>query len=105
MNKQSNGSPIFTDSTNFFNTGDGWNIQSGYLFKNNYEVAGRYTVVNPTQSLQKTGREGQLKEYTLGLSKYISGHSLKIQTDLAYLTDQREPDGTIRYRFQVEMGF
>ncbi len=105
MNKKSDGSPIFTDSSSFFNTGDGWNIQSGYLFTNNYELAARYTVVNPTPSLQKTGREGQLKEYTLGLSKYISGHNLKIQTDLAYLTDQRETDGTIRYRFQVEMGF
>lgn len=105
MNKRSDNSPILKDGTNFFNTGDGWNIQSGYLFKNNIELAGRYTVVNPSDILVTDSKGYQIKEYTLGMSKYLSGHNLKIQTDLGYIKDYKVTDGALRYRFQVEMAF
>ena len=105
MNKQSDGSPLLKDASNYFNTGDGWNVQSGYLFKNNIEIAGRYTLVNPSDIIIRAGKNYKVKEYTLGLSKYISGHSLKIQTDMGYIKDYKETSGALRYRFQVEMAF
>jgi len=47
--------------------------------------------------------------YTIGVSKYIVGHYLKIQSDFSYLveTDQftDEEAGEFIYRFQVELAF
>lgn len=82
-----------------FTTGSGFNAQLGYLFKSNYEIAGRYTQVAPNNTLSKLKEEQQ---YTLGLSKYLVGHSLKVQTDF---TLQKYPntDPNYIYRLQVEM--
>ena len=60
--------------------GDAFNIQSGYLFKNNYEIAARYSRNDFKEITNLLGRE----EYTLGGSKYIVGHKLKVQADLTY---------------------
>jgi len=50
-----------------------------------------------------TGRNPQ-KQYTFGLSKYIVGHKLKIQTDLSYLSEDSAID-ELMYRLQVEVHF
>jgi hypothetical protein len=46
---------------------------------------------------------------TFGLSRYIRGHSLKIQTDFSIITEtdqnSREEDKEFMFRFQVEMAF
>jgi hypothetical protein len=67
--------------------GYGLNLQSGYIFKNNYEISGRYSFSNPddqiSQNLNKKGFE-DITDYTLGISKYIVGHSFKIQADFTY---------------------
>lgn len=105
MNKQSDKSPLLTDASNFFQTGYGWNIQSGYLFKNNLELAGRYTIVNPSEIIKKVGKDDEIKEYTLGISKYFKGHNLKIQNDISYINDFQETKGNLRYRLQVELAF
>jgi hypothetical protein len=105
MNKKSSASPLLKDTSNFFETGSGWNIQSGYLFKNNVELAGRFTVVEPSSILKSAGREKNIIEYTLGLSKYIVGHSLKIQTDVSHIRNYAEADASLRYRLQVEFAF
>lgn len=62
--------------------GNAFNVQAGYVFPNNYQIAARYTE-NEYQEI--TGQAGR-KEYTLGLSKYIVGHKLKIQSDVNYDT-------------------
>lgn len=82
-----------------FTTGNGLNAQVGYLFKSNYEIAGRYTQVTPNNTLSVLKEQQQ---YTLGLSKYIVGHSLKVQTDF---TLQKYPNTNPNYiyRLQVEM--
>lgn len=103
MNKQSDVSPILKDGSNYFTTGQGWNLQSGYLFRNNIEVAGRYTIIDPSTVLQTEGKNYIIKEYTLGVSKYLSGHNLKIQSDFGYLKRSNLADGSLRFRFQVEM--
>ena len=103
--KRSNGSPVVeTDidgkvSKAFF-TGTGFNVQAGYLFKNNVELAGRFTQVNPEAITQRD----ENTQYTLGISKYISGHTLKVQSDVSLLEKNSDAHELI-YRFQVEIGF
>ena len=84
--------------TESYDTGNGVNLQGGYLFKNNFEIAGRYTHVSPEKKTQKADRD----EITLGLSKYIVGHSLKIQSDVSLIQEDQEDDA-LRFRLQVEM--
>jgi hypothetical protein len=103
MNKQASGSPVLLDKTNFFEAGSGWNIQSGYLFKNNFEVAGRYTIVDPATAIKLEGIADKVREYTLGVSKYFVGHNLKIQSDISHLRDFHSTDPSLRYRLQVEL--
>ncbi len=83
-----------------FGTGTGFNIQSGYLFKNNFEIALRYSSIKADE-FSSLATE---KEYTIGLSRYIVGHSLKVQSDISY-GDKSLSSNTLRYRFQIEMAF
>ncbi|WP_411894191.1 porin [Winogradskyella sp. A2] len=77
-------------------TGNALNLQAGYLFKNNYEIAGRYT---STDYESVTNRDPE-RQYTLGLNKFIVGHKLKIQSDLSYTTvDGNEDNITFRLGF------
>jgi hypothetical protein len=82
-------------------SGTGYVGQLGYLFDNNYEIAARYTSVDLAK-----GMDDKIKttEYTLGLSKYIVGHKLKVQTDISYITKENVADSNYRIRFQVEFG-
>jgi hypothetical protein len=84
-----------------YTSGNGYVGQLGYLFDNNYEIAARYTSVDLAK-----GMDDKLKttEYTLGLSKYIVGHKLKVQTDISYITKENIADSNYRIRFQVEFG-
>lgn len=81
--------------------GNGLNLQSGYLFRNNWEITGRFTNINLDESITKIGVDNQ---YTLGFSKYIYGHNLKIQTDLSYLDSSANKD-EIMCRLQVDIHF
>lgn len=77
-------------------TGNALNLQAGYLFKNNYEIAGRYT---STDYESVTNRDPE-RQYTLGLNKFIVGHKLKIQSDLSYTSvDGNEDNITFRLGF------
>lgn len=105
MNKEADNNPLLKDTSDFFQTGNGWNIQSGYLFKNNFEIAARYTAINPSSEILNAGESDYIYEYTLGVSRYIVGHNLKIQSDLSYIEDKGNQDPDIRFRFQVEMAF
>jgi hypothetical protein len=104
MNKTSDKSPVLKDTSGFFRTGYGWNIQSGFLFKNNLELAGRFTIVNPTAIIKTFRQAEKVKEYTIGMSRYFKGHNLKMQTDVSYINDYGEISAGLRYRLQVEMG-
>jgi hypothetical protein len=90
---------------NNYYTGTGINVQAGYLFKNNLEPALRYTKITPELESCRNLQEMM----TFGLSRYIKGHSLKIQTDFSIITDtnQESLDESKEYmfRFQVEMAF
>ena len=81
--------------------GDAFNLQAGYLFPSNWEVSGRYTDINLDQAI--TGRNPET-QYTLGLSKFIVGHKLKVQTDLSYLSVDGGTD-RLMYRLQMDVHF
>ena len=80
-------------------TGTGLNISAGYLFKSNYEVALRYTDIKP--DLEVANNETY---YTVGLSKYIVGHKLKIQTDMSLIQKDGKDDGLL-IRAQMDIHF
>lgn len=79
-------------------TGDALNLQAGYLFKNNYEIAARYTNVRYEAI---TNRRPE-KQYTLGVNKFIVGHKLKVQSDISYSTLNGQEDNiTFRLGFDI----
>ena len=108
-NKTMDGERIVDEATgdiiNNYYTGTGITFQAGYLLPNNLEPAFRYTTITPELA---SGRDHQ-EMYTLGLSRYIVGHSLKIQTDFSLLTETDQNSGDesseFLFRFQVEMAF
>lgn len=81
--------------------GNGLNIQTGYLVSKTVELSGRYTNISLDKEITGKGSENQ---YTLGLSKYIAGHSLKVQTDVSY-TDIGFKTNQLLYRVQVDIHF
>ena len=89
-------------------TGEGINVQLGYLFENNVEPAFRYTSITPEAAGLISDRDAQ-RMYTFGLSKYVVGHSLKVQTDLSFIDENSEfsfdQEFDMLFRFQVEMAF
>lgn len=86
--------------TQSFYTGKAFNGQMAYLFKNNFEVGARYTVLIQDPDTQRD----DIKQYTVGFSKYIVGHSLKAQTDLTFREQVNTADLWM-FRFQIEMTF
>ena len=81
--------------------GNALNLQSGYLLSKTLEISGRYTNIDWDQNITGKGNENQ---YTIGLSKYILGHKLKVQTDLSYL-DLTGNTNELLYRLQVDIHF
>jgi len=96
----------YTDfNGNAFRQGFGYNGQLGYLFKSNYEIAGRYTRIMPLSGM--VSAIDHTEQFTLGVSKYFKGHNLKVQTDLTYeraLTTIFANEKLI-FRLQTELAF
>lgn len=84
------------------NIGDGLNLQAGYVFKNNYQIVGRYTTISPDAEVSAEGVETQ---YTLGISKYILGHKLKVQTDISLNDYEDNANNSLMYRLQFDIHF
>ena len=105
--KTSDGSPLLENSfvnsesiDECYYTGESINLQLGYLMKNNWEIAGRYTNVNANDLYDNN----DLNQYTIGFSKYVVGHNLKVQTDFSYTTEQGKNDKLL-FRLQTEFNF
>ena len=81
--------------------GNALNLQTGYLLSETLEISGRYSNIDWDQNITGKGNETQ---YTLGLSKYILGHKLKVQTDLSYL-NLTGGTNELLYRLQVDIHF
>lgn len=101
--KSPDGAVILDAAGNFvdaFYTGKGISWQAGYLFRNNFEIAGRFTQVTP----EVITLRNQNTQYTLGLSKYIVGHNLKVQGDVTLIQEDTRDD-ILMTRVQMELAF
>lgn len=90
-----------TETGDIVEVGNGINIQSGYLFKNNWEISGRYSSVELDKNITGIDPEHQ---YTFGVSKFIVGHSLKVQSDISLLDIANNSDQLL-YRLQFDIHF
>lgn len=107
--KRTSPNPITTNETGaqrYVFVGHGENYQGSYLFKNNFEIAGRISKITPGHEVE--GLEEKVEQYTLGVTKYLKGHRVKIQNDITWeqiqLKGSPTVDGAWIYRFQVELG-
>lgn len=89
--------------------GEGAMSQLSYLFKNNVEIAGRYAFVTPADRVKFV--HPSTVNYTLGITKYLAHHRLKIQSNLMYQTVIQKVDGAAdnklnnwQLAFQMELG-
>ena len=81
-------------------TGNALNLQAGYLFKSNYEIAARFT----TLEFEAVTAKEPTKQYTLGFNKFVVGHKLKVQSDLSYTSVDRKDD-KIAFRLGFDFHF
>ena len=81
--------------------GNGFNLQTGYLLNKDWEVSGRYTNIELNKNITGKNPENQ---YTLGISKYIVGHKLKVQSDISYLSLDGS-NNELMYRLQFDIHF
>ena len=87
--------------------GWGLNQQSSYLLNHGYEIAGRYTYVQPHTDIANF--EDQIEVLEIGLTKYMKAHRLKFQLNANYTvkdgvysnTNNKNAWGAL---FQVELG-
>lgn len=86
---------------NNYITGEAVNFQIGYLIRNYWEIAARYSYMKPDNKYSDLDK---LAEYTLCVSKYLAKHKLKFQTDFSYFDNfgiNNKED--FRYRLQMEL--
>ena len=99
--------PIFKGSDAFVYSGKGGNLQTSYIFPSNWEIALRNSTLLPDNKIQDLAGYKFNNQSTFGVTKYLIGHSLKIQADASY-NYRKNPviDGYNRWelRFQIELG-
>jgi hypothetical protein len=87
-------------------TGAGHNAQLSYFWNSGFELAGRFSVLNPTGSINSL--EPKIRHYTIGGTRYVKGHRVKLQADLTYETRDgfasMAASSNIQARFQIEVG-
>ncbi len=89
--------------------GEGYLTQLSYLFKSNWEIAGRYSTVIPFKKLYDLNDEKRVEQVEAGFTKYLNGHRLKIQGNIVYNAkfsrqEYAFTDGWWSGIFQVELG-
>lgn len=101
-------------SIRFIYVGKGFLSQVSYLFRNNVEIAGRYSSITPFSPLYDNAgfpglAERKTERIEIGVTKYIIGHRLKVQANiirenLTDLSDDSADGGYWSGVFQVELG-
>lgn len=100
--------PLFdTDRNAFIYDGCGLNLQTSYLFNGKWEIALRNSTLFPDSRVQPLAGYRNWNQTTIGVTRYIIGHSLKVQADASY--NYRSESATPDYnrweiRFQLELG-
>lgn len=97
--------PDDISETQYVFVGDGFDTQLSYIFENNYELIGRFSHQTPHDHIKNL--TPQTNQFTLGVTKYIWEHSLKLQAEITK-SDLKYFDHTDKenwyFRFQVEIG-
>lgn len=100
--------PVIDDSgeTVTVYKGQGFNTQMGYVFDNNIEPSVRFTKLFADR--ETLLGDNDQTQYTVGLSKYINRHRIKVQTDVSYNEVEnrvlKEYSSNWSYRLQFEVG-
>lgn len=108
MERFSNNPIAYSANLNDFNyvfTGSGIDAQLSYVFKNNIDVITRYS--NQQVNSQIAQYEPSANQFSLGLTKYIREHALKLQAEFTYTTFDYLNASTRNAwysRFQIELG-
>ncbi|WP_262732542.1 OprO/OprP family phosphate-selective porin [Gaetbulibacter sp. NE] len=109
MNRTTNNpitvNPEDNTDTRYVFVGHGFDAQLSYVFENNYELIGRYSYQKPHEDIEAL--TPQTNQYSLGVTKYIWEHALKLQaevtnSDLSYFDSSSANNWYVR--FQVEIG-
>jgi hypothetical protein len=100
-------SPTDAAKTRNIYVGRGYLSQLSYLFKNNFEVAARWSRTTPFSSMYAHNTELEQSEF--GVTKYLNGHRLKVQANAVYghrvdLTDHVYAGDFWSGIFQIELG-
>ncbi len=86
-------------------SGQGYDLQLSYLFPSNYEVIGRFSHQLPDSEIRMA--EPERMQYSVGLTRYVWEHALKVQGEVTYETrmfPQAANTDLLYVRFQVEIG-
>ena len=76
--------------------GKGYNIQGGYVFKNNISIDGRFAHLEPEENsfLNNATFYNRSHYYTLGITKYLArNYGAKIQLDCTYINAKPGSNG------------
>lgn len=100
--------PLFDGNEGIFvYTGKGLNLQTSYLIKQKWEIALRNSTMFPDSEVQSLAGYRRWNQTTIGVTRYLIGHSLKLQADASY----NHQSGALNpnynrweIRFQVELG-
>ena len=100
--------PLFDGNEGIFvYTGKGLNLQTSYLIKQKWEIALRNSTMFPDREVQSLAGYRRWNQTTIGVTRYLIGHSLKLQADASY----NHQSGALspnynrwEIRFQVELG-
>lgn len=77
--------PLFDDEARtWIYTGWGFNAQAGYVIRKKWEVALRNSMLFPGGKVQPRAGYERRSQTSLGVSRYLVGHAVKMQADLSY---------------------
>ena len=101
-------SALLSDGQHIY-TGSGLNLQASYLFNRKWEVALRNSTMFPDSEIRSLAGYERWNQSTIGVTRYIIGHSLKVQLDVSYNYMEGVIPAMADYdrwgiRFQVELG-
>lgn len=91
----------------FIYDGHGTNSHLTYMITNDLQLGLRYTSITPSDKIDHL--TGPRTDIAFGISKYFSGHDLKIQADVNYITEQTSINAveqhTMLVRVQTDFTF
>ena len=106
MGRACNDPVLDTETGQFVYAGKGVNVQTSYILPSNWELALRNSTLLPDREVRPLAGYDTFNQSTFGVTKYLIGHSLKVQADASYnyRTNVMKEYNRWEVRFQVELG-